>query len=104
VILPARVVGVLAIAVPLVLASRLVLTRRALPLVLGAGVCEVVGFASFAIGAREGVAVASVMASQFAVVAAVAAFLLFNERLGRIQLLGVVVVVVGVAALSALQA
>jgi drug/metabolite transporter (DMT)-like permease len=104
VVLPARVVGTFAVALPLALSSRLVLTRRAAPLVVAAGLCEVGGFAAFAVGARHGVAVTSILASQFAVVAGVAAYALFHERLGRIQLAGVVAVVAGVAALSGLQA
>jgi drug/metabolite transporter (DMT)-like permease len=66
-------------------------------------VAEVAGFASFALGARDGVAVAAVLASQFAAVAGVAAYVLFRERLTRVQLAGVVTIVVGVAVLTALQ-
>jgi drug/metabolite transporter (DMT)-like permease len=45
-----------------------------------------------------------VLSSQFAALAAVAAYVLFKERLSRIQLLGVCTVLVGVALLSALRA
>jgi len=103
-VLPPRVVGVLLIALPLALSARLVLTREALPLVLVAGVAEVVGFASFALGARHGVAVSAVVASQFAAIAAVAAFFVFGERLTRAQVVGVVAIASGVAVLTALQA
>ena len=41
------------------------------------------------------------MGSQFAAIAAVAAFLLFGERLGRLQVAGVVLIVVGVTVLAA---
>jgi drug/metabolite transporter (DMT)-like permease len=64
----------------------------------------VVGFFSYTDGSRHGIAIASVLSSQFAAVAALGAFLLFKERLSRLQLLGVVVVVAGVALLSALTA
>ena len=47
---------------------------------------------------------AAVLASQFAALAGVAAYLLFHERLTRIQLGGVSIVVVGVAVLSAVRA
>ena len=88
VLLPARLIGVAALAVPLALRGTLALTRPAVPLVLAAGVCEVLGFASFAAGSRHGVAVAAVLASQFAALAAVAAFVLFRERLTRLRALG----------------
>jgi drug/metabolite transporter (DMT)-like permease len=103
-VLPARITGVVAVALPLLLARRLRLTRRAAPLVVAAGLCEVLGFVSFTLGARHGIAVAAVLASQFAAIAAIAAFLLFGERLGRVQVAGVAAIVTGVAVLSALQA
>jgi drug/metabolite transporter (DMT)-like permease len=103
-ILPPRVIGVIAIAVPLALTARLELTRSALPMVLVAGVAEVVGFASFALGARHGIAVSAVLASEFGAVAAVAAFVLFRERVVRLQVIGIAAIAGGVAVLSALQA
>lgn len=102
-LLPARVVGVLLVALPLALTARLRLTRRALPLVIASGIAEVLGFALFAIGSRHGIAVSAVLASQFGAIAGVAAFLLFRERLARIQLAGVVMIIVGVSVLSVLQ-
>lgn len=65
------------------------------------GLCEVAGFALFTVGSRHGIAVSAVLASQFAAIAAVAAYLLFGERLARVQLAGVTSIVVGVAILSA---
>ncbi|HEV3379032.1 MAG TPA: EamA family transporter [Thermoleophilaceae bacterium] len=103
-LLPSRVIGVAAVTVPLVLRSGLRMTREALPLVLVAGAFEVLGFALFALGARHGIAVSAVLASQFAAVAAVAAYFLFGERLARIQLAGVALIVVGVGVLSAVEA
>ena len=47
-------------------------------------------------GPRESIAIAAVMGSQFAAIAAVAAFFLFGERLRRLQVVGVVLIVVGV--------
>jgi drug/metabolite transporter (DMT)-like permease len=103
-ILPPRVIGVLAIAVPLAVAGRLRLTRRALPFVLISGLAEVAGFASFAVGARHGIAVSAVLASQFGAVAAAAAYFVFRERLTRLQVAGVATIAAGVAVLTALQA
>jgi drug/metabolite transporter (DMT)-like permease len=103
-VLPARAVGVIAVTIPLVLTSRLRLTRPALPLVVGSGLAEVAGFSFFAIGARHSIAVTAVLSSQFAAVSAVGAYLLFGERLTRLQLVGVVLILAGVAALSAIRA
>ena len=103
-VLPARAVGVAAVAIPLAVTARLRITRRAAPLVAAAGVCEVLGFASFAIGARHGIAVTAVLGAQFAALSALTARVLFHERLTRLQLVGVVVIVAGVAILAALIA
>lgn len=103
-ILPARVAGTLLLFVPLLLTSRLRLTRRALPLLVAIGFCEIAGTASFTIGAGESVAVAAVLASQFAALAAILAFFVFRERLTGRQRLGVVAVALGVALLSLLRA
>jgi drug/metabolite transporter (DMT)-like permease len=98
-----RLFGVAVLTVPLLVRGRLPIPVRALPLVIFSGLCEVGGFASYAAGARHSIAIAAVLASQFAAIAAVAAFVLFRERLTRVQVGGVVIVAVGVALLSALQ-
>ena len=103
-VLPPRVVGVAAVAIPLLLASRLHLTRRAVPFVVTSGLAEVVGYFAFALGSRHGIAVTAVIGSQCAVTSALAAYLIFGEKLGRLRILGVVVTAIGVALLSALQA
>jgi drug/metabolite transporter (DMT)-like permease len=103
-LLPSRAIGVLVVTLPLVVRSGLRMTREALPLVLVAGVFEVAGFALFAFGARHGIAVAAVLSAQFAAIAAIAAYVLFRERLSTVQLAGVGVVVAGVGILSGVQA
>ncbi len=103
-LLPPRVVGVVAVTIPLALTGRLRLTRPAVPLVVAAGLAEVLGFASYVAGARHGIAVAAVLGSQFAAIASVAAYVLFRERLTRLQLGGVGLIVLGVAALTAIKA
>ncbi len=100
VLLPARVVGVLALTLTLALSRRLQINRQAAPLVLGMGVVEVLGIAVFSLGARDDIAITSVLSSQFAPIAAIIAYLLFRERLGRVQIVGVAVIVAGVTALS----
>jgi len=102
--LPARLAGVIAVSLPLILSRRLRLTRAAAPFVVLVGAFEVAGIAMFAVASRESAPVASVMSSQFAGIAAVFAFLRFGERLGRIQVVGVVVIAAGVAALAAMRA
>ena len=92
------------IALPLAVMGRLQLTCQVAPFVVAAGLAEVVGFASFAIGARHGIAISAVLASQFGAVAALAAYVVFRERLTRVQVAGVVTIAAGVATLAALQA
>jgi drug/metabolite transporter (DMT)-like permease len=91
---------VAAVTIPLALSRRLTLSRAALPLVAFTGLAEVLGFVCFAVGARDSVAIAAVLGSQFAAVASVAAYLFLHERLTRLQLSGVVLIVAGVAALT----
>lgn len=103
VVLSARLIGTVVVALPLALSARLRLSTRAAPLVVTSGICEVLGFYSYTAGARHGIAVAAVLASQFGAIAAVAGYWLFGERLRRIQVAGVVTLLVGVAVLTALR-
>ncbi len=104
VVLSARLVGVLVLTVPLAIRGRLALVRRAAILVTASGICEVAGFYSYTLGSRHGLAVAAVLSSQFAVLTLLGSYLVFGERLRRLQLFGVGCVLVGVAALSVLRA
>ena len=101
-LIPARLLGVLVLTLPLLATRSLRITRSAAPLVVASGLCEIGGFALFALGSRHGIAVSAVLASQFAALAALAAFLLFHERLARLQLAGIGVIAVGVAILTGL--
>jgi uncharacterized membrane protein len=103
VMLASRTVGVTIIVLPLVLKRRFRLTRQALPLVALAGVLEAFGGAIYIVAASHGVAVAAVLSSQFAGIAALGGFLLFRERLQRHQVVGVIVIAVGITVLTALQ-
>lgn len=98
-----RVAGVIAVTLPLLLLGRLRFERSVLPFVSASAALEVVGYLTFAIGARENIAVTAVLASQFAVLAAIAAHRM-GERLARQQWLGVGAVAVGVAAITAMRA
>jgi drug/metabolite transporter (DMT)-like permease len=103
IVVASRTVGILVMALPLVLRGRLHLTRKALPLVLVSGVLEVAGMVLFVTAAQHGVATAAVLSSQFAAIAAIGAFLLFGERLVRIQIAGVAVIAIGVATLAVIR-
>jgi drug/metabolite transporter (DMT)-like permease len=104
ILVASRIVGVLAIALPLVLRGRLRLERRAVPLVLVSGVLEAAGSVLYVIGAQYGVATAAVLSSQFAAFAAGAAGFRFGERLARVPVAGVAVLAVGIGGLAFLQA
>jgi len=103
-ILPARIGGVIGVFLPLLLLGRLRLTRDAVPFVVVVALAEVVGLAIYALGARDGIAVAAVTSSQFGAIAAIVSVLLFGERLRRTQVAGIVLIAAGVAALAALRA
>jgi len=102
--LSARLIGIVGVVIPLLAQRRLRLSRAALPLVVIAGTGEVVGSMLSVWGSRESIAIAAVMGSQFAALASVAAFFLFGERLARIQLAGVVLLVLGVTVLVGVSA
>lgn len=104
VVLAARAIGVVVLALPLAFTHRLEMTRPALPLVLTSAACEVLGFYSYTTGSRHGIAVAAVLASQVGAVAALGAYFAFGERLSRKRTLGVCTMLAGVAVLSALRA
>jgi drug/metabolite transporter (DMT)-like permease len=95
-----RFVGLAVVALPVILQRRLVLTRQALPLVVIAGVGEIVGSTASAWGSTYSIAITAVLGSQFAAIAAVLAYFLFGERLSRTQVVGVVLIVGGVTALA----
>lgn len=99
-----RLTGTLFVALPLAASRRLSLTRTTAPLVVVAGVAEVLGFACVGLGARSDVAITAVLASQFAAVAVVGAVLVFRERLRLTQGIGVIAVAIGTALVSLLQA
>ena len=103
VLLPARVLTVAAVAAPLAATSRLRITRRALPLVVAGGICEVAGFSLFTVSARHGIAVTAVLASSFPALSALAAYVLFREKLGRLQIAGAATIVIGVLLLGGLR-
>lgn len=103
VIVASRTVGVTVIVLPLVLTRRFRLTRPAVPLVVLAGILEALGTGIYVVAASADIAVAAVLSSQFAGIAALGGFLLFHERIQRLQVAGVVTIAVGVTILAALS-
>ncbi|MFI5225458.1 MAG: EamA family transporter [Candidatus Limnocylindrales bacterium] len=101
ILLPGRLLGCLVVGIPLLVAGRARVPRRALPYIVVCGIVEVTGFTAFTIGAQENIAVTSVLASMFAPIAAVAAFVFFGERLARRQVGGIALVVSGITLLGA---
>lgn len=102
--LPGRVVTTAALAIPLLAAGRLRVPRRTAPLIVALALCDLIGLTLYSLGADLSIEITAVMASQMAPIAAVLALLLFGERLTRTQVIGLVVIVVGVAGLSLVQA
>jgi drug/metabolite transporter (DMT)-like permease len=102
-LIPGRLVGVVMITLPLAIRGTLRIARRATPLVLSAGLAEVLGVASFAWGAQDSIGITSVLGSQFAAISAVGAYFFFGERLRRIQVVGLAAIVIGVGLLAALR-
>jgi drug/metabolite transporter (DMT)-like permease len=103
-VLPVRILGVVGVFIPLAFTGRLRLTRPAVPMVVFIGAAEVFGNASYVLGSRQSIAIAAVLASQFAAIGAIAAFFLFRERLSVGQRSGVVAIALGVAMLTAVRA
>lgn len=101
-IMPPRVIGVVAVTLPLAARWQLGIPRATVPLLLAAGVLEVAGFFSYALGAKHGIAVAAVLATLTGAFGALIGRLLYGERLRATQLVGVVLILAGVATVSAL--
>jgi drug/metabolite transporter (DMT)-like permease len=80
------------------------LPRRLWPYAAVGGTIEVSGLIAFVVAARDDAAIAAVMSSQFAIVTVLGGYLLWGERIGRLQVVGVAVVLAGVATLTVLQA
>lgn len=104
VVMVPRAVGIVGITLPLLGLGRLRVSRPAAPLVVFSGLLEALGSGLYVLAAHDGVALAAVLGSQFAAIAAIGGFVLFGERLQRVQVLGVVIIALGVAGLAATQA
>jgi drug/metabolite transporter (DMT)-like permease len=98
-----RVVA-LAIALPVALSRGSIRpSRSALPFIAITGAFDVLGFAAFIQGAQTSLAIASVVASQYVVVAVLGGVVAFHERLTGLQVAGILATIGGVTALAILQ-
>jgi drug/metabolite transporter (DMT)-like permease len=103
VLMPARLVGLFVLALPLAITGRLRVPRRVFAWVVLLAVVDVIAISIYTVGAAVNLPVTAVLASQMAPIAAVMAFVLFREKLGRGQVAGLVLMVAGMTALGALQ-
>jgi drug/metabolite transporter (DMT)-like permease len=103
-VLPSRLIGVVFVTLPLLARGGLSISRRVLPVVLLMGVLEVVGVMGIALGSTDAISITVVISSQFAAVAALGAFVMFGERIQRHQLVGIVLILIGVAGVALLRA
>ena len=100
---PSRFLGVAALTLPLLIRGTFRIPKQAIPWIVASGVGDTIGFLAFAFGSTDGISIAAVLASQFAVVTTVLAALVFKEKLSFRQNAGVLIVAVGVAAIAGLR-
>lgn len=103
VLLPARLTGVLLVVLPLAFQGKLKVPIKLLPTVILVGICDIGGIALYSIGAEFNVTVTAVVASQMAPLAAVFAYIVFREKLGKGQIAGIFIIILGVSILSLIQ-
>jgi drug/metabolite transporter (DMT)-like permease len=95
-------VGIVLLATVLFVRGMPSVPREAFHLIVPAGIADNIGFASFLAGTAAGsIAIPAVLGSQFSIVAALIGIVLFEERLARVQALGLAVIIIGVAILAA---
>jgi drug/metabolite transporter (DMT)-like permease len=99
--LPARLFGVVGVTVPLTVTHRL--RGRPSRWVVVAGASEVTGILLYSAGSTQDVAVAAVLASQFAAIVSVVGWMVLGERLSRVQAGGIVAVLSGVVMVAVLR-
>lgn len=101
-VMPPRVVGVLAVTIPLGVRRRLRWAPGTGRLLVIAGICEVAGFFAYATGARHDIAVAAVLATLTGAFGAGLGRVFFGEHIRASQVAGVFVIFAGVATLTAI--
>ncbi len=96
----ARVVGIAIVVLPLLVARRLPWPGRVWWMVAFSALAEGIGFVTYVLASQQSIAISAVLGSQFGAVAAVGSYLIYGERLGRRQLAGAVVIIIGVTLLA----
>lgn len=96
---PPALFGVVLVTLPLLLLRRLPWNRD-VPFALAVGAMELVGFVGYLLGSRDSIPIVAVLSSQYAAVAVLFSWLVLGERLVRLQVVGLVAIGVGVAALA----
>ena len=100
VVMGARWLGILTMALPQLARGRFSAARPAVYFGLIAGVLESTGFLGFLWGAEVNVGIAAVVATQYATIATLISWVVLGERLSRVQLAGIAAVITGVIVLS----
>lgn len=100
VVMGARWLGILTMAVPQLARGTFSAARPALWFALAAGALESTGFLGFLWGAEVNVGIAAVVATQYATVATLISWIVLHERLSRVQVGGIAAVIIGVVTLS----
>ena len=95
-----RIAAVIVMLPALASPGAFLLPRSLIPWVVATSALDLGGYAFFLLGAQHGVAIAAVLASQYAIVAVIGGLLVYRERLTPLQGLGVLTTMVGVAMLA----
>lgn len=95
-----RLFSVAIISWPILVRERWRRPTGAWRLVVVNGLFDLVGFTSFIVASRHGVAVPAVLASQYASLSVVVGYVVFHERLRRSQWVGVALTVIGTAVVA----
>ena len=95
-----RIIGTLSLAIPLLFLGKLRMTRPAVLPVVIVAVAEVLAFFTYQVGAEQNIAITAVLSSQFAPITTIVAWVAFKERLGRLQVTGIAIVLTGVISLT----
>ncbi len=99
-----RLVGLVVVTIPLMLAGRLPRPERALwPYVVGSPFFDAAGFIAVLIGSRDGVAIPAVLSNLSCVLLVAVGAVAFHERLTPLQLSGATLTLLGVVALTLLR-
>lgn len=99
-LLPPRLVGTLFIALPLLAARRMPMRRSAVVPILVIAVADIAAFGTYSLGAQQSIAITAVLASQFAPITTIFAWIAYKERLGRVQVAGIALILLGVVTLT----